>query len=277
VTTVFRDNESSRTRESARGFTLVDVLATSVVIAILIGILVPALGGVQQTARRVVCQSNVRQIGLGVVLYADAHGGRLPASQFLPQSPSQNRAAPQPQNMLTLRISPGQLDSGGMDWDGMDWDGMGWDGMGWDGIGLLYSTDYLPAPKIFFCPSHRGDHSYSKMVRVWNDPSEELVGNYHFRGAGPIARTAGPVTRTFDLYRIDPGQSSLIADGMREISDYNHKIGSNFFRADLTVHWFSDLEGRLNLAESKELSTPEIVNDAWHLFDDAAGVGTLIH
>lgn len=249
----------------ARGFTLVDVLVTATVIAILIGILVPALGGVQETARRVVCQSNVRQIGLGVVLYADAHGGRLPASQFLPQSPSQNRAAPQPQNMLTLRIAPGQLDAS--------------PNGGWDGIGLLYSADYLPAPKIFFCPSHRGFNTYSRMVQVWEQPSEELVGNYHFRGAGPTMRGSGnvPAPRTFDLYRIDPGQSSLIADGMREISDYNHKIGSNFFRADLTVHWFSDLEGRLNLAESKELATPEIVNDAWHLFDDAANAGTPGH
>lgn len=236
-------------------------MISMVVIAILIGLLVPTLGGVQETARRVVCQSNVRQIGLGVVMYADDHRGRLPASQFLGNALN----GAEPQNMLTLRVAHEDVSPSAF-------------AEGWDGMGLLYRADYLSAPKIFFCPSHRGQYTYSRMVSIWGDTDLELVGNYHFRGIGPTRTSAqnAPLSQTTDLYKIDPAQSSLIADGMREASDYNHRSGVNFFRADLTVHWFSDTTGSLGmlLPENKDATPPEelaaAINSAWGLFDAAA-------
>ena len=240
-------------------------MISMVVIAVLIGLLVPTLGGAQETARRVVCQSNIRQIGLGVVMYADDHRGRLPVSQFLSDARYGGRSIPEPQNMLTLRVGHEDVAPDSFS-------------EGWDGMGLLFRADYLSAPKIFYCPSHRGNYTYSRMVDLFNDSDQEIVGNYHFRGAGPT-RSAIPGnanSQTFDLYRIDPAQSSLIADGMREASDYNHRSGVNFFRADLTVHWFSDHNGALSmlLPESKDLVAPDdmaaAVNSAWGLFDASA-------
>ena len=246
----------------ARAFTLVDVMVSMTVIAILISILLPSLNGARETARRVVCQSNVRQIGLGVVMYADDHKGRLPASQFLSDSRYGGREVAAPQNMLTLRVGESE-----------EWSNSG--SQGWDGMGLLYHRDYLAAPRIFYCPSHRGDYTFSRLGQLWGQPGVEIVGNYHFRGAGPArAPTAGgSVALTSDLYRIDPGHSSLIADGMREISDYNHRNGVNFFRADLTVHWFSDHARALGglLPADKDAANPmdmaNAVTAAWNLFD----------
>jgi hypothetical protein len=109
----------------------------------------------------------------------------------------------------------------------------------WDGLGVLYNTDYVNAPKVYYCPSHRGDKPWSKYEPYFNGLPGEILSNYHYRGEGPMGHGPnGHQTRNLDF--IDPAQSSLLADGMQLRSDYNHKVGANFFRADLSVHWFSD-------------------------------------
>lgn len=59
-----------------RGFTLVELLICMAVIALLVGLLVPALAGARDAARAVACQSNLRQIGAGWALYAGAYSDR---------------------------------------------------------------------------------------------------------------------------------------------------------------------------------------------------------
>ncbi len=61
-----------------RGFTLVELLTVVSIIALLLGLLLPSLAGVRNAAKRVVCQSNLRQIGLGVVTYGNDHAGTAP-------------------------------------------------------------------------------------------------------------------------------------------------------------------------------------------------------
>lgn len=59
----------------ARGFTLIELLVVIAVIALLIGILLPALAGARETARSVSCLSGERQIGLGMLTYAQDFRG----------------------------------------------------------------------------------------------------------------------------------------------------------------------------------------------------------
>jgi prepilin-type N-terminal cleavage/methylation domain-containing protein/prepilin-type processing-associated H-X9-DG protein len=94
-------SHSSPVRASIdKGFTLIELLVVIAIIAILASILFPVFGRARENARRTACQSNLKQIGLGVLQYVQDYDEKYP------QCRSSNIAAPNGWNNV---FAPWQL------------------------------------------------------------------------------------------------------------------------------------------------------------------------
>ncbi len=235
--------ELRRRRVAVSAFTLIDVLVSMVIITVLISLILPSIAGVREAARRVICSSNQRQVGLGFAMFSEDNQNQLPDTEHEPKGGVRTSATPQFTNIVRDGITIS----------------------GFDGLGILFERQYLNAPQIFYCPSHHGDHPYAKYAQVWHENQGQVVVNYQYRGSVD--------------YSHDPSDRlTLLSDCLATRRDYSHNVGANVLRADFSVAWLSDPSGRFanRLPDSEtDIDAAVKVDTAWDNLDHASSASPL--
>ena len=151
-------SHSSARRARFEGFTLIELLVVISIIALLAAILFPVFGRARENARRSSCQSNLKQIGLGILQYAqDNDEIMVPAWQ--------------------------EGDGTGDPWDATDSD-----------IGNFKWMDliqpYVKSEQIFNCPSARArldNTTFPKYAEASSDNYGHYAANLTYRNPGDSA------------------------------------------------------------------------------------------
>jgi len=217
------------------GFSMVDLLVSIAVIALLVGIITPTLAHVKDAADKIVCASNLRQIGLGLTMYAEDHEGRYP------QSLGSVAAGDDPQLAHT-----------------------GENPNAWSGLGWLVADGYLSTPQIFYCPAHQGEHTADAYTDEWMTLDESIRTNYAYRGVSPDHHFMDLVDAGSEALRDADAATVLIADGFSTSADFNHDNGFNTLNLGLSVAWLSDANGTLR---SALLTSVQQTEQAWSILD----------
>ncbi len=157
-------------------FTLVELLVVIAVIAILAALLFPALAAARAKARQTACLSNLRQVGIGITLYASDNSGCIP---FGPKA----GAFTSPMNFYPSTGAPTSLISlsGGAP----------------VGLGLLLSQQLSGQPKALFCPG--ADQPLNSDEQLANVGFRQAQSSFYYRHAGN--------TQIFDATGLAPTNS----------------------------------------------------------------------
>ena len=150
---------------SGRAFTLVELLAVMAIISILAALLLPAISKARFEARSVQCRNNLRQIGIGVSMYAGYFGGWMPVDGDCRAPAAAGKVGT---SILWNSIVPYSDGSKNH----------------YNGLGLLMMLDqhFLGDPNVLFCPDEGYIEMNHEMDNIRRLPPNEIAhGSYIYR------------------------------------------------------------------------------------------------
>ncbi len=149
-------------RAPTPGFTLIELLVVVAILAVLMSLLLPALGRARAASKLAACGSNLRQIGFGIHAYAIENGG------YIPRGPDPAHA----QDFTGNRIATNQLWIGAEPWNPPA------NQRRYQGLGPLLVTT-CPNPKVLFCPADDNYNVEHSEPHIGTEAS--AYGSYTYR------------------------------------------------------------------------------------------------
>ena len=210
-----------------KAFTLVELLVVVSIIALLIAILLPALGAARRSAQLVQCASGMHQIGVGAKAYAADNDGELPKTVSAFSSAAPVRHPYETRIATSIHYSSADKDSS---------------------IAALWDGGYIETPEIFYCPSQTSE----KLTFSYNQDS---TGQWGLNPDGTFALRMAYMWNPNDkndargiLYdRVDQMKPDylLMIDTVEsvEITAHIEARGFNVMRADGSVAFESSSDG----------------------------------
>ena len=156
---VFISKDSRRSHHRLYAFTLIEVLVVISIISLLISILLPSLGRVRDQVRKVICSSNLHDIGIAIHAYAVDFDDTIP---FGPEG--------RPVTGSNFYTVTGNVTSLLSLEDGAP-----------VGLGLLLEGYLSEQPKVFFCPG--ADQRSEADVQLKRVGKKQAQSDYYYRHA----------------------------------------------------------------------------------------------
>lgn len=228
-------------RAHRSAFTLIELLVVISIIALLIGILLPALGAARKTARKSQCLVNVRQLSIASGSFAADNKGETP---------------PRADNGVSFSGTFAIWANGGQFANSS---AFGF----YRRAGVLMDQGYSDAPEILYCPTMSENHEYLKVGQI--NPANPAQGGWFYEANRPAAFTimmssyhyretytgneyedgvtvSGGFNKTLNLDKHTPDLvvfSDAFSDPARGVKSH-HEDGYNFARLDGSASFFRD-------------------------------------